>query len=130
MSEIKKDGVFEYVPFEIYRFKDVSLETEVQFEFPYLKDPDFIDYVDNGCGCTRAWFEDGKIKGILSVSKAGVPVDENGVFLKGVHPINKTISVMLDPSQKYLEGGAKKEKVINQNKPWFRLTLAGTVEVV
>lgn len=129
MSEIKKDEIFQYVPFEIYRFNNVSQDAEVEFEFPYLKpDHNFVHYVDNGCGCTRAWFEDGKVKGVLSVSKAGIPLD-NGVPAKGTHPINKTITVMLDPSEHYLVAGPKKEKVINQKKPWFRLTIAGTVVV-
>lgn len=123
MAEIKKgEG---YVPYDIYRFSEVAKDAVIEFEFPYLKDdPDFIHYIDHGCGCTKAWFdfENKKIKGTLTIARAGN-------FNEGINPVNKTMTVMLDPSEPYFYGGPNKERLINEKKPWFRLTLTGTVKV-
>lgn len=120
MAEIKKEDIGQYVPFNIWNFQAKSGKDVLRFEFPYLGDPEFIDYVEPGCGCTDAWYEDGKIKGILEIERAGT-------YASGTNAINKTLTVMLDPTQRYLIPGEQKRKKVNQDKPWLRLSLAGTV---
>lgn len=118
----KNNGLSDFVDNDTFNFNEVSNTAQVEFEFPFKKDKDVIHYIDNGCGCTKAWFEDGKIKGILSIDKAGQ-------FQAGINPVNKIVTVMLDPQIQYITGGDKKEKIIDQNKRYFRLTLVGRVSV-
>lgn len=124
MAEIiKKEELSKYVSNTVFKFENAGKDDIVVFEFDFLQSEDVIDYVEPGCGCTKAWVENGKIVGNLTISKVG------GLNPKGTTSINKVVTIMLDPGQRYLIPGPKKEKTINDKKRWFRLTLAGTAVV-
>lgn len=118
----KNSGLLSYVDTDTWKFGTVSKDAELSFEFDFKQDEKVIDYIDPGCGCTKAWFEDGKIKGTLSIPRAGN-------FVEGEHHVGKSVTVMLFPEIPYHIGGPKKEKKINENKPYLRLNIAGTVLV-
>lgn len=120
MSEItKKEELGKYVENHIFKFSNAGKDDIVVFEFDLLQHEDVIDYVEPGCGCTKAWVENGKIVGNLTISKVG------GLNPKGETAINKVVTVMLDPGERFLIPGPKKEKTVNEKKRFFRLTLAG-----
>lgn len=124
MAEIiKKEELSKYVSNTVFKFENAGKDDIVVFEFDFLQSEDVIDYVEPGCGCTKAWVENGKIVGNLTISKVG------GLNPKGTTSINKVVTIMLDPGQRYLIPGPKKEKTVNDKKRWFRLTLAGTAVV-
>jgi len=124
MAEIiKKEELSKYVSNSVFKFENAKKDDIVVFEFDFLQHEDVIDYVEPGCGCTKAWVENGKIVGNLTISKVG------GLNPKGTTSINKVVTIMLDPGQRYLIPGPKKEKTVNDKKRWFRLTLAGTASV-
>lgn len=121
MAEIiKKEELSKYVSNTVFKFENAGKDDIVVFEFDFLQSEDVIDYVEPGCGCTKAWVENGKIVGNLTISKVG------GLNPKGTTSINKVVTIMLDPGQRYLIPGPKKEKTINDKKRWFRLSIAGT----
>lgn len=120
MEIVKKEEISQYVENSVFKFSNAGPNDIVPFEFEFLKDTDVIDYIEPGCGCTKAWVENGKIVGNLTISKVG------GLNPKGETSINKVVTVMLDPGERYLIPGARKEKTVNDKKRWFRLTLAGT----
>lgn len=124
MSEItKKEELSKYVENPVFKFENAGKDDIVVFEFDFLQNEDVIDYVEPGCGCTKAWVENNKIVGNLTISKVG------GLNPKGTTSINKVVTVMLDPGQRYLIPGPKKEKMVNDKKRFLRLTLAGTAVV-
>lgn len=125
MAEITKaTGLYLYVDETTGKFKNVAKDAELQFEFAYKQEGSTIDYIEGGCGCTKAWYDEEakNIKATLSIAKSGT-------FQAGENGVNKYVTVMLNPGVPYLIGGPKKERIVNEEKPFFRLTLAGTVYV-
>lgn len=120
MEIVKKEELIKYVSNTVFKFENAKKEDIIVFEFDFLQSEDVIDYVEPGCGCTKAWVENGKIVGNLTISKVG------GLNPKGTTSINKVVTIMLDPGQRYLIPGPKKEKTVNDKKRWFRLSIAGT----
>lgn len=124
MSEIvKKEEVSNFFAEPIFKFSNAKKEDILNFEFNFLKDTDLIDYIEPGCGCTKAWVEDGKVKGTLTIANVG------GLNPKGETAINKVVTVMLDPGERYFVPGPRKERKINDKKRWLKLSLVGTASV-
>ena len=113
-------GLYNYVNTDIFGFKDAVFTDIVNFEFEFKGNEDEIDYIENHCSCTKAWYEreSGKIVGTLKIANAGVKPGKNA--------INKAVTIHLDPEVKSIIGGPKKEKTVNPDKRTIRLTLAGT----
>lgn len=121
MSEvIKKEELDRYIDGRVFKFENAGHKDVVSFEFPFKATEDVIDYIEPGCGCTKAWFEDGKICGTLTIANVG------GLNPEGSTAINKVVTVMLDPGERYLIAGEKKVKRVNEKKRFIKLTLAGT----
>jgi hypothetical protein len=120
MAQLKvEDGLNNYVDTDTFLFKDAGKDDVIRFEFNFKGSPDEIHYIDPGCGCTKSWYENGKIVGTLDINKTGQ-------IVKGKNAINKIVTVMLDPEVHYFTGGSRKERIINDNKRYLRLNLAGT----
>lgn len=122
MAEITKaNGLDEYVKDSIYKFGEVTPFDIVEYEFEFLGDPDDIGHVEKSCGCTSAYFKDGKIKGQLNIQQA----QRN--YEKGENPMNKYIFVYLNDGQPRFIADQLKQRQINPEKKFFKLQLAGTV---
>lgn len=103
-----------------YNFGDVKEDDVIKYEFEFLGNPNQIQYIEKGCGCTSAYFEDGKIKGELDMAKAQS-------YESGENQVNKYVYVWLNDGQPRFMANNKKEKITNQNKAYFVLKLIGKV---
>jgi len=126
MAEITKaTGLDTFVDNNKFDFGRVNLEDILKFSIQYKGDPDYIHYLENGCNCTEIFYnkENNCIEGQVTVSK----IYNKDSTPKGVRPISKVASIMLDPTQHYLVAGPRKEKIVNNDKPFIRIYLNGTV---
>lgn len=105
----------------IFSFGTVKENDTVEFEFEFQGNKEDIQYIDKGCGCTDAYFEDGKIKGTLDISKASR-------YNPGLNPVNKYIHVYLNDGRGQYKADEKLRRVIDNDKESIRLQVAGMVE--
>lgn len=125
MSELTLNtGIQIYVEAPTFQFGERGPEDVVEFAFDYKANGNTIEYIQRGCGCSSAyWDEDNnQIKGTLELSKAGN-------FQPGETPVSKDFLVYLNDGQKRYIADEAKQMVTNPNKTWFRLMIAGTVVI-
>lgn len=126
MAEINKEnGLLALVDNDTYDFGEVSKDAVIEYSFPFKGSDAQIEYVEKGCGCTSAYFENGKIKGELNLAQA------NGgrEYEAGDTAVQKSIVVWLNDGQSRFTANHRKERMMNNNKSFFRLNIAGKVVV-
>jgi len=111
-----------YLPEEIIHLgNDLEKDQQVPFEIEWLgKDSDIL-WVFGGCHCTDAYYENGKIKGTINMSRAGYD-RETGVVSQHVH-------VYLNDGNEYYISDTKKRRVSNPLSNYVSITLSGKVKV-
>lgn len=117
------NGLNMYVDSEEYNFGEVSGNAIVKFEFPFKRGAEEIEYIERNCGCSSAFYEDGKIKGELNISQANGSQE----YGEGETPIEKFIFVWLNDGHRRYLGDDKKQRQMNPLKSWFRLAIRGKV---
>lgn len=121
---IEGQQALEYVSHSIYNFGEVSPTDVLEFEIEWYKDKSDIDYIVKGCGCTSAYFEDGKIKGTLDMQKAG------NFSNPGITPVQKVFTVWLnDGHSQFRAKNERLEHELNPEKGQIRVTLFARVNV-
>lgn len=126
MAEITADkGLLVLVDKEKFLFGEQKEDAVVEYSFKFQGDSGQIEYIEKGCGCTSAYFneEKGTIEGTLDLAKA------NGAqgYSNGETAVNKYLFVWLNDGQKRFIADKQKQKLQNPKKSWFRLQLVGTV---
>ena len=122
MPELTKgSGLLDYIEDPIFKFENVGPTDIVDYEFPFKQSVQGIEYIEKGCGCTSAYFMDGKIKGQLDLAKA------HGNYEDGDTVISKFVFVWLNDGQPRFVADALKQKVPNPEKKWFKVQVTGTV---
>jgi hypothetical protein len=121
MPELTKStGIGEYVDDPNFNFGTVGPEDTIDYEFDFKKSVADLEYIEKGCGCTSAYFMDGKIKGQLDIAKAGQYQD-------GDNTVSKYVFVWLNDGQPRFMADTVKQKVANPEKKWFKVQVHGTV---
>lgn len=98
---------------------DVTLE---KYHTLYVKRNGKVT-ISGNCGCTSAYFKDGKIKGTLDIKKANGSND----YPNGETAVSKYIFVWLNDGQPRFIADELKQKQQNPLKSWFKLSLNGSV---
>lgn len=123
MQLTEANGVQLYFDNLVFNYGDVAGDAVVEYEFPFKGEADQIEYVEKGCGCTSAYYEDGKVKGQLELAKTAPP---NG-YGDGSTPVMKYVFVYLNDGERRWVADERKQKQMNPNKSFVRLTLTGNV---
>lgn len=110
----------EYFKENIFKFGQVGPKDVINFEFEFDGDKKDIEYIDKGCGCTDAYFEDGKIKGTLNLAQAAS-------YSEGLNPVNKYVIVYMNDGEPHYVRDEMLRRKINQDKHTERLQIAGMV---
>ena len=105
-----------------FDFGQASPTDVIEFEFDYNDHPDSIHYLEKSCGCTSAYFEDGKIKGVLDLNKTGN-------YSSGETNVVKWVTIYLNDGEDRFIADDKKRKIINPNKGTIKLSIRGRVVV-
>lgn len=125
MAEIKKEtGLLLMVDKDIINLGEAKKDDVFDYEFEFKGTPEQIEYIEKSCGCTSAYFEDGKIKGKLDISKT-----QTSDFPEGETVITKYIFVWLNDGQSRFIANERKERIGNPIKSYFKLTLTAKVVV-
>ncbi len=118
---MEKSFKFENV---IFSFEAVKPNDTVPFSFKLGEGltADDIEYVQAGCGCTDAYFDEETLSvvGHLDIAKAGV-------YNNLVNPVNKVVTVYFNDGQPRYAADSKKRMINNNKKKLQRLTIAGQV---
>lgn len=126
MAEINKEnGLLALVDNDTYDFGEVSQDAVIEYSFPFKGSDAQIEYIEKGCGCTSAYFENGAIAGSLDLPKA----NGNREYEPGETAVQKSIVVWLNDGQPRFIPNHRKERMMNNNKSFFRLNIAGKVVV-
>lgn len=124
MAEINENnGLNALVNKTKHLFGEVKETDVLEYEFDFLGSPSQIEYIEKGCGCTSAFFKDGKIKGTLDLKKA----NGSQAYPNGETAIEKFIFVWLNDGQPRFVADELKQKVQNPLKAYFKLSLNGSV---
>jgi hypothetical protein len=128
MAELIKDkGLEAYIDDPIYNFGEVGASDTIEYSFAFKTGGDVIEYVEKGCGCTSAYWdeENNAIAGSLDMARAAPAKG----YSEGRTTVTKYVFVWLNDGRDRFTSDDKKQKVQNPDKEWFRLQLVGTVIV-
>lgn len=89
------------------------------FELDELKADD-IQYIWPGCGCSDAWYEDGKVYMTIDISQAGD-------WKEARMPINKHAFVRLNDGEQEFIADPQKRRKTNEKRKLIRLHAFGVV---
>ena len=121
---IEGEAARAYVSTPLYNFGEVKKDQVLDFSIDWMVDPNQIDYIQRGCGCTRVYYEDNKIKGTLDMNKAG------RFEASGKTPVTKSFSIFLKDGEPHFVGDpTTKEFKLNDKKQNIRVNLYATVVV-
>lgn len=101
--------------------KDIDPDRIVEFETDFLGKEEDIEFVFGGCHCTDCWYADGKIRGNINIAKAG--------YDRNTGSVNQHVFVYLNDGKPYFTTDARKRRVSNPEKGWFRVALNGMVKI-
>lgn len=111
-----------YIENTVYQFGQVGPAEKVKFEFPFNGNRNDIYGVDNGCPCTDAWYENGKVVGVLDIAKAGSFSDKGEPS-----PVTKYVHVYLNDGKDMYVVDDKLRLRRDYDKARIRLMITGVV---
>ena len=100
--------------------KELDPDSIVEFEVKWIGDENDIDFTFGSCSCTDTFFEDGKIKGTLNISKSN--------YDRETKVISQYAYVYLKDNHRFFIADDKKRRINNPSKEWFRIHLTGLVK--
>ena len=106
-------------------FGEVGPDDVIDYNIPFKGDPELIEYIEKGCGCTSAFFRDGAIQGQIHVNQA----NGNQNYQPGLTTINKYVTVYVNDGQPRFMSDNLKQRKTNPQKSWFRIKLTFSVVV-
>lgn len=102
---------------KVFNYGNAPESTTVTFEFKYEGDPEYIQYLDKTCSCTKAIYENGYVKGTLDLPA----VQENSAYTQYVNVFYN------DGQERYKGDPVTKKRIDNPEKKFDRLMITGVV---
>lgn len=99
---------------------DMSKTDKVKFKVKFNGTREDIQYINNGCPCTKATFDDGYIVGSVDAALIGVG--------KGSTTINKTVTIYENDGEAEFIAREDLRRIPNPNKGMHRLILTGVIK--
>jgi len=118
------NGLLTLVDAAVFDFGEVGEKDIKSYAFEFKGSEDQIEYLEKGCGCSSAFYKDGKIQGELDIAQA----NGNQPYNEGESAINpKYIFVYLNDGEPRFIADSLKQKQANPAKTFFKLSLIGKV---
>ncbi len=120
----KENGLLDLVDRDTVLLGDITPKDIIHFEVEYKRSESTIEYIETTCPCIKAWYEGGKIKGSIDISKI-----VKGPYAVGATSVGKNITVFLnDGINRYIAAG-NKQRQSHPLKKWFQILVTGVVVV-